>query len=146
MTCCSLCNVAADVDRLTVDEVQRLDLERARCQRGEADAPSCVVRKDGVAHLSALELAQGKKKPKIKKLFVRSLLLFFFVEIAQFGTMAERRYLQHILAEDESEQESLYADCLVDAWVSHSRFAFLDLSGNQRSLFTLVNFGRSWSV
>jgi len=82
------------------DELARL---AQLCEDADADELACVLRAEPAAHESTLALA---------------------AEIAALGSADERRYVQQALREGAG---AVRADCLVDAWVSHERVAFLDL-------------------
>jgi hypothetical protein len=63
----------------------------------------CVLRAEPAAHGSTFDMV---------------------AEIAALGTMDERRYVQQLLRDNSG---LIRGDCLVDAWVSHDRLAFVDL-------------------
>ena len=50
-------------------------------------------------------------------------VLDFAKSLLANGTMHEREYILHALHDD-----SLQSDCLVDSWVSHARYAWIDMS------------------
>ncbi len=59
----------------------------------------------------------------LQKRFVCSHHLLIVVQIIANGTNYQREYLYRIWSENTN-----YTDCLVDAWIAHGRFAFIDLS------------------
>lgn len=82
-------------------------LQTNTCAQSHPESEACMFRADYLSSMSLPEMVQ---------------------EIDSFGTIAERNYVQNILSQDDNENDSIFADCLVDAWVSNQRFAFLDLN------------------
>jgi hypothetical protein len=73
------------------------------CAEIDPDDLVCVLRAEPAAHGSTFDMV---------------------AELAALGTVDERRYVQQLLRDHSG---LIRGDCLVDAWVSHERLAFVDL-------------------
>lgn len=83
-----------------VSELRRL---ASVCSDIDPNDLVCVLRAEPAAHGSTFDMV---------------------AEIAALGTEDERRYVQQLLRDNSG---LIRGDCLVDAWVSHDRLAFVDL-------------------